>query len=436
MKLMALYHKYTPEAVKSYVRKHLDYYRLGIGKFERQNKQLAKVVGKKDKITVLFMAANVAMWRFQGLYELLKKDTRFAVYVIISPFTTYSAEAQRNDVEGLKKYFKDNHIEAIDATDSAFSVETWRNEHEVDIFFPVQQYGGMVGKGLNIEDFASRLVCIVPYSFTVTDKEWTFNNYYLNIAWRVYHPTPSHKKRASQRAVNHGKNVKVVGEPNADRYAYAARTDPWKVIGDGKSRRRIIWAPHFSINDDCWLKNRTSFIDLAEYMQEMSDRYKDTVQFAFKPHPRLFSELCRHKAWGSEKAREYYDFWKNSYNTQIDDGEYIDLFLTSDAMIHDCGSFTAEYMYVGKPVLFVSPDFDSVRAECNPCAQKCMDLHYRTDNADGVEDFVRKVVLNGEDYMKPRRIKFYNKVLKTPDSGSVAENIYNDILDSLGLKRN
>jgi hypothetical protein len=54
--------------------------------------------------------------------------------------------------------------------------------------------------------------------------------------------------------------------------------------------------------------------------------------------------------WGSEKTTAYYDKWDNLDNGQFKSGDYVDL-LTSDALIHDCGSFMAEYLVVGKPAL-------------------------------------------------------------------------------------
>ena len=45
--------------------------------------------------------------------------------------------------------------------------------------------------------------------------------------------------------------------------------------------------------------------------------------------------------------------WESLSNAQLETGKYVDLFMTSDAMIHDCGSFTIEYHYTLKPVMYL-----------------------------------------------------------------------------------
>ena len=70
----------------------------------------------------------------------------------------------------------------------------------------------------------------------------------------------------------------------------------------------------------------------------------------FKPHPMLKSKLFRTKL-GKAKTDDYFHFWETQSNTQFNDGEYIELFKQSDAMIHDSGAFLAEYIFTDKPSL-------------------------------------------------------------------------------------
>lgn len=53
------------------------------------------------------------------------------------------------------------------------------------------------------------------------------------------------------------------------------------------------------------------------------------------------------------KTDRYYSEWESLSNAQLETGKYVDLFMTSDAMIHDCGSFTIEYHYTLKPVMYL-----------------------------------------------------------------------------------
>ena len=68
----------------------------------------------------------------------------------------------------------------------------------------------------------------------------------------------------------------------------------------------------------------------AADMVELAKKYQDSIQFAFKPHPVLKFRLIN--IWGEQKTEEYYKLWETMPNTQLETGDYIDLFLTSDAL--------------------------------------------------------------------------------------------------------
>ena len=167
------------------------------------------------------------------------------------------------------------------------------------------------------------------------------------------------------------------------------------------------------------------------HLQHILQNNRLIKQICFKPHPRLFSELEIHPDWGHEKAAAYYDFWKNSHNCQLQTGSFSDLFMTSDAMIHDSGSFSVEYHYSQKPVLFLTSNEKAVRSQLNELGMKALDAHYIGVNEDDVVKFIKEVVMEGVDPMKETRKRFFNDYLLPPNGKSAAENIYNDIVESL-----
>ena len=111
----------------------------------------------------------------------------------------------------------------------------------------------------------------------------------------------------------------------------------------------------------------------------------------------------------------------------MDDGDYIDLFISSDAMIHDSGSFLIEYLYVNKPVMRTLNDIP-LENMYNPFAIKCLDQYYKAYNEQDVEQFIQNVI-DGVDPLKEQRTKFVNEVLMP--KGSPSQNIIDDILDSI-----
>ena len=102
----------------------------------------------------------------------------------------------------------------------------------------------------------------------------------------------------------------------------------------------------------CWLFYGT-FMRTGEILLEMAEKYRGRIQFAFKPHPNLHYTLCQHPQWGKQRTDAFYAKWREMPNTQFEDGAYADLFMQSDAMIHDCGSFIQEYLFADKPCMYL-----------------------------------------------------------------------------------
>ena len=168
-------------------------------------------------------------------------------------------------------------------------------------------------------------------------------------------------------------------------------------------------------------------------MFDIAEQYKDSLQIAFKPHPRLKTELYRHPDWGKEKTDQYYQRWDSMENTQLETGDFIELFKTSDAMIHDSGSFTIEYLFVNKPVAFTTADFEALKSEHNDIARACLDQYYVVHDENELMAYIKDVVIAGQDTMKDQRTAFFQTALKPNVRGNTSEFIVNDIKRSLGL---
>lgn len=156
----------------------------------------------------------------------------------------------------------------------------------------------------------------------------------------------------------------------------------------------------------------------------MAQKYKDSVQWAFKPHPLLRTKL--NEIWGVEKTDNYFLKWQTLENAQVCEGEYIGLFKHSDAMIHDCGSFKVEYLYTGNPVMYLMNDNQEYDYP-NTQTQKALDLHYKAFDSKDIETFIVNVI-NGVDSSKDSREEFVAQYLTPPYNKSACDNIINAIL--------
>lgn len=402
---------------------------------ERAHARLVKQVQAGSPFNVVFMAMNVAMWRYQRLWELMNADERFNVSIVLSPCIDYDRQQSINELKKLRAYFEERNMPYVDydLEHDAAPVDIRKELDPLVMFYP-QPYEHLLTPEHDCMAFYDRLICYYPYAFWTSKGKWSYDFHFHNLAWRLYYSTALHLKEAQITASNKGRNVRVVGYPNADDYLNTSFTDVWKPSADGQRRMRIVWAPHYSITEQFGLVPRSNFLWMAGTMLDLATKYADKIQLAFKPHPRLLTELYKHPDWGKEKTDAYYAQWQSGTNTQLETGGFIDLFMTSDAMIHDSGSFAVEYHYSRKPAMFVSRDLDSILATQSEFGILAYDMHYIGATDQDIESFVTRVVIDGEDSLKQARDKFYNDYLLPPGGQSVAQNTVDDLVRSLDLK--
>lgn len=384
-----------------------------------------KYLKRKKVINVVFIASTLSMWRYQRIYELLAEHPRFNASIVIIPFASYSQELQQEDIAMLKSYF--------DALGISYrvvgeTVNDIRKELAPDVIFYPQPYNEIFSQQYNYNNFIDKLLCYSPYAFWMSKGFWSYNFPMHNYAWKLFYSTELHRKDAQAEAYNKGRNVEVVGYTNADNFLADSHCDVWKP--QKVRKKKIIWAPHYTIFSG-ELVEQSNFLWMAELMLELAKKYEDTLQFAFKPHPRLKSELYNHPDWGKQKTDAYYETWATQSNSQLETGGFIDLFMTSDAMIHDSGSFCVEYHYTKNPVMYVAKNFEEQVSVKGEFGQLAMSLHYVGKCKEDIIDFIENAVLKGEDPMKERRHDFYNKYLLPPNGKTAAENILDVLVKSL-----
>ncbi len=398
----------------------------------RQRRYIASVKARKGRFTVVFFAMNVAMWKYQGIYELLSKDPRFRVHIVLSPALPYSMEQRIEDLQAMRGYFSEHKMDYIDwKLEAGAEPIDVGNELDPDILFYPQPYEYVLHPQHDFLQFYDRLLAYVHYGYSVTPEKLVYNKRFHNIAWRLYHANRQNLQMAQALADNHGRNVAVVGYASADRFLSQTHRQVWKACPT--ETKKIVWAPHFSISNQSGPFALSNFLWMAEPMLQLARRYEGVLQIAFKPHPRLKTELYEHKQWGRQKTDDYYAKWANGTNTQLELGDFSDLFAGSDAMIHDCSSFLIDYLYFRKPVLFVSKQIETARSYVNEVGKAAYDAHYSAENFADVEQFVSRQVIAGEDPKKEARELVFHDYLLPPNGQTVAQNIYDDLICQLGF---
>jgi hypothetical protein len=397
--------------------------RIQVGKVEQLCKQ--------GRARVLFFLQTPSVWKYDALYQKLEASEYFEPLVVVSPYNVHlnydMQECFRvmHQTEEFACKMGYNYVSAYN-----WQKNRWRDikkEYQPDIVFFTKPYKDTL-PAYHIYNFTDSLTLYVPYGINCMNLY--HNNYELpfqSLLWKLLVETEFQKHYAEIYEKSHGDNVEIVGalaEEKLMQEEYEAK-DVWKK--QEKKKKRIIWAPHHTVD---YLFNFSNFLNYCEDMLKLAEKYQDEIQIAFKPHPVLKFKLIN--LWGQEKTEDYYNRWANLANGQIEQGDYIDLFKTSDAMIHDCASFTVEYLYAQKPVLFQIRD-EKVKEEFNSFGQMCLEQHYLAYSIEETEKFIREVVIAGKDPKKEQREKFYKDYLYPKDGVMPSEKIFNILKNALGV---
>ena len=145
---------------------------------------------------------------------------------------------------------------------------------------------------------------------------------------------------------------------------------------------------------------------------------KKEIKWIFKPHPRLKSELEVTGTWSKEKILRYYEEWE-IIGESCYTSDYLSLFVNSDVMLTDCGSFLTEYACTKNPIIrMVSP---LLKLSPNPVLEELYSTYYCVHDNKELEKALDLLVIRRDDPNKQRRCNAIEKI--GFGNNSSAENI-------------
>lgn len=370
----------------------------------------------KEVLNVVFEVYHIGMWKNDELLKRMMAHPRINPVVWIVPhYAEWDNEANMANARA--------HFEAMGATMAVYSdyptMESLNERWPIDLLFLAEPYV------FNFWDKHKRSILDVPFAFV----SYCFRNSVLpvlynqvlqNVALFNFCENEYVRQLASGIMDNRGVNMRAVGYPFGDCLLAAEKRSR------SCARKCIVWAPHWTVvNTRQFVKNGT-FLDTAEPMLALARKFEDEVDFVFKPHPSLHNMLAGVPEWGAVRADEYWQAWRELPNGRIEEGEYLELFRESDALIHDCGSFTFEYLYMDKPCMFLM--VEEKYPAYNQMAEEALECYHQGRTREEIEAFIRTAVLGGQDTKAGVRREFREKYL-LPPGGSAAENIIRVLLD-------
>lgn len=417
--------KFTPAAVSSiHLKKIMD------NNQEAHRKNLVEKVKRGEKITVCLFAPRITDFLFSNIYRILDESKEFEPVIVVSPFPFQGKEEMISLMEQTYSTLKAEGYRVIktydEETDTYFDL---RKAVNPDVLFYTMYWKPHFHEDYYINNFMDKLNFLTPYCVEIIRQKGLLNFELRNAVNRCFLPTPIHKKMSEEEMDNQGENVYITGIPKLDPFfdtSYQPK-DVWKP--QNKPKKRIIWAPHHSDGFSKDLYQFNAFYELYEFMLELAQKYRDEIQIAFKPHPMLKVKLD--KKWGEEVANAYYQRWATLENTQLETGEFIDLFLTSDAMIFDSISFITEYTATRKPSFFTIGT--TSRVYLNEYGEENFKVLYKNTGElkSELKAFIEDVVIKGIDPMKEKREQFVNTYILPPNGKSASQNIVDNMYEEI-----
>ena len=313
-----------------------------------------EVIEKKRKSPdkVIHFAAYVANDAMYGMHEVFclmrEQPWRFDPKVVIIPDVSRGYAHQKLTYLKAREYFirlygKGAVLDGWDIqTDHCYDLTD-----QFDIIYFADPYDAMASEVHSISYAAAKDVLPVYVNYGYDVGYYTMYSRLkspeLNFVWKYFTETVYSLEDCRRLQLIEGKNVVLTGYPKMDAFAkYQSKKK------DG--HEKILITAHHSVDmDELPLSN---FLFYHRLVPELPGMFPGT-EFVFRPHPLLFSRLINEKIWTRDQVDGYLTDLEKAGIEYSDGGDYLRLFSECDAIINDCGSFTIEWLFTGKPGCFV-----------------------------------------------------------------------------------
>ena len=365
-----------------------------------------KIIQQQKKIKVAFIVIFKSTFPARSVFEIMIKSSLFDPYIIVVPNVSrskqYQDELYEDTLNSFRGEFKSRVISGYDIQKNEY-IE-FKDEYKI-VFF-ANPYKVLVHKYHDISYFLDKntLPIYANYGFAaITYWKEVINTDFYNYLWKVSIENQDNMLYLEKNEVIKGINGVVTGYLKMYKLI-DEKTDPLR-------RPTIMICPHHTVTG--WKKlDISNFLKYSELFLKLPRLYPQ-IDFIFRPHPLLFPNLLDHKIWTKQEIEDYIKRISSFNNVVYDTSDnYFDKFVNSDAMIHDCGSFIAEYLYTKKPCCYMMKTKESTYEGLIPFGKKCMDNHYHALSEEDIMAFIDDIVVGGKDKLRRIREEFVEKELK------------------------
>lgn len=402
-------------------------------------------ISSKEKISVVFLVDYFESWGGLEVYKKFKENPRFEVNVCVALNKVYDT-LQIDKYQSTFKSLTEKGISPIHSFDLISKrIIPW-DEMAVDpdlIFYPtayVNQADNLLLQNLTL----NRLCLYIPYSYSISENlegnfyEMQYNMATHNVFWKRFELVKSDMEDAEKYSHIGSSNAVFSGYSKMDSLMEAinnniAPINYWKIAPSLSNFKplKIIYASHHSFPGPNSISMAT-FMDNYNVIYELAQKYRESTSWIVRPHPQL-GRACEKNGIMSElDYKNYLEKWERLPNAHVHEyGDYFDIFRTSDIMIMDCSSFLAEYIFVNKPLLFLTNPttrFDELGKMCFECFDSAPGSDYAA-----IEKFITDHICTIEDTKKAKRENVFNNILNyyKINGHSASYHIYQHICNEL-----
>ncbi len=396
-------------------------------RYAEHERRVRGMLERGERVRVAFLVCDAAMFSAESVFLAMRGDARFDCSIAVVPRVTRGEAFLRETLAKALGTLGARYGAAVRPLydpDSRAALPL-----EADVVFTSIVYSEQTLAEYTALSLSERaLVACITYGYSGlfrVNAAATIFQPEIALMWRYFVSNPQTLALWTERNPLLRETARLSGYAKMDRLASVPRR--------ADRPKTVIIAPHHSLprpgapGGGLTLSN---FLSYADLFLRLPKDYPD-VRFVFRPHPLLMPRLATRAWWGEEKTAAYCAAMEALPNVEFQrGGDYFETFANSDALIHDCGSFLAEYFYTGRPQCYLLADRLTEEREFLPFGRETLERTYKAYCEADIRAFVEDVVMRGHDPRRAEREAFAaaNVCCHYPHA---AERVVDEVLESI-----
>lgn len=313
-------------------------------------KHYEKLLQEKKSESIIRVGAYVVFdstYGIDGMFRMMMSDqNHWNPMVVVIPDISRGVQHAISTYEKTKETFVDRYGEeyVLDGWDK--KTKFYDPLDKFDIVYYANPYDHMVHEYHSILYATSKQVLPIYVAYGYDIGFYTtvarLRSRELNFVWKCFTDTIYSFKDYQTYQPLRGRNVCLAGYSKMDDYDSFKHTI--------HKRKKILFASHHSV----MMKQLplSTFLEYHNLILNLPSLFPE-MDFVFRPHPLLFTTLINNNIWSDIEVSSYIDSLREKGIVYSCEGDYLHLFAECDAIINDCGSFTVEWLFTGKPGCFL-----------------------------------------------------------------------------------